>query len=374
MTTTSTTQGEHAQTEALDAAQTLEYWAKDLKGLLGSELLFAATKLRSLHAQVAALTAAPSVSDGLRTLHDAILNRLSHAELLEKAHYLMELNSNQARTIGELQDLVEAAPAQPAAPQGVAYAELPDEHAAFETWARLRSDWRPNLERKGDGYVGAFADEAWRGWSARASNGQAPAGAADDDEVDLPDAEDMAHSALQEALSFGLSHDVIYRWMRAIQDQTVKAMRTPTAQAAPAAGAVAVPRETLVAWRQWCAQSMSHAIEHEISDWLAAAPTPAAQADSQPSSFGSPELQAMILARCVEKDKADSVLEDAAREAIEKVLALFPFNVPIQKFTINNGPCLTADNDDEFYSVKRVLAFLTEIKTTLAAARKQGGA
>ena len=68
----------------------------------------------------------------------------------------------------------------------------------------------------------------------------------------------------------------------------------------------------------------------------------------------------------------DSVQEDAAREAIEKVLALFPFNALIQKFTVNNGPCLTADNDDEFYSVKRVLAFLTEIKTTLDAARKQG--
>lgn len=70
--------------------------------------------------------------------------------------------------------------------------------------------------------------------------------------------------------------------------------------------------------------------------------------------------------------QTDSVQEDAAREAIEEVLALFPFNVPIQKFTVNNGPCLTADNDDEFYSVKRVLAFLTEIKTTLDAARKQG--
>ena len=69
---------------------------------------------------------------------------------------------------------------------------------------------------------------------------------------------------------------------------------------------------------------------------------------------------------------AESVEEDAACEAIEKVLALFPFNVPTQKFTVNNGPCLTADNDDEFYSVKRVLAFLTEIKTTLDAARKQG--
>ena len=75
---------------------------------------------------------------------------------------------------------------------------------------------------------------------------------------------------------------------------------------------------------------------------------------------------------CRELAQADSVQEDAAREAIEKVLALFPFNALIQKFTVNNGPCLTADNDDEFYSVKRVLAFLTEIKTTLDAACKQG--
>ena len=49
---------------------------------------------------------APKVSDAQRALHELILNRLSHAELLEKAHYLMELNSNQGRTIGELQDLV----------------------------------------------------------------------------------------------------------------------------------------------------------------------------------------------------------------------------------------------------------------------------
>ena len=38
-----------------------------------------------------------------------------------------------------------------------------------------------------------------------------------------------------------------------------------------------------------------------------------AQTDSAPSRFGSPELQAMIIARCVEKDQADSVQEDAAR-------------------------------------------------------------
>lgn len=69
---------------------------------------------------------------------------------------------------------------------------------------------------------------------------------------------------------------------------------------------------------------------------------------------------------------ADSVLEDAAREAIDKVLALFPFNAPIQTFTIGGGPCLTADGDTEFYSAKRIWALLREVKTTLDAARKQG--
>lgn len=69
---------------------------------------------------------------------------------------------------------------------------------------------------------------------------------------------------------------------------------------------------------------------------------------------------------------ADSVLEDAARKAIDKVLALFPFNAPIQTFTIGGGPHLTADGDTEFYSAKRIWALLREVKTTLDAARKQG--
>lgn len=71
----------------------------------------------------------------------------------------------------------------------------------------------------------------------------APSAAAAMGDVDLPDAEDMAHSAVQEALSFGLSHDVIHRWMRHIQDQTVKAMLaapqpspTPQADSAPTSG------------------------------------------------------------------------------------------------------------------------------------------
>ena len=48
---------------------------------------------------------------------------------------------------------------------------------------------------------------------------------------------------------------------------------------------------------------------HVFRAMLAAAP---AQPAAEPSRFGSPELQAMIIARCVEKDQADSVQEDAA--------------------------------------------------------------
>ena len=46
-------------------------------------------------------------------------------------------------------------------------------------------------------------------------------------DVDLPDVEDMAHSALEEALSFGLSHDVLHRWMRKVMTETKKAISIP---------------------------------------------------------------------------------------------------------------------------------------------------
>lgn len=59
-------------------------------------------------------------------------------------------------------------------------------------------------------------------------------------EVELPDVEDMAHSALEEALSGGVGHDVFHRWMRAVMDKTVAALR-----AAPAPAAVAVPSGTV---------------------------------------------------------------------------------------------------------------------------------
>lgn len=55
----------------------------------------------------------------VRALQSAILSGLSHEELLEKAHHLMTLTVNQARTIGELQEAAaaEAAPQQAAPAQ-----------------------------------------------------------------------------------------------------------------------------------------------------------------------------------------------------------------------------------------------------------------
>ena len=112
------------------------------------------------------------------------------------------------------------------------------------------------------------------------------------------------------------------------------------------------------------------AVNDDLRDWLVAISAAVADQDDRAAQAMLREI--LKTPQPSPTAQADSVQEDAAREAIEKVLALFPFNALIQKFSVNNGPCLTADNDDEFYSVKRVLAFLTEIKTTLDAARKQG--
>ena len=57
---------------------------------------------------------------------------------------------------------------------------------------------------------------------------------------------------------------------------------------------------------------LAHLVISDVGKTLEAAFAPA-QPAAEPSRFGSPELQAMIIARCVEKDQADSVLEDAAR-------------------------------------------------------------
>lgn len=281
-----TTQGEHAQTE------------------LAHEL-FAAAQLApgegiedAVSRIAAALTAAPSVSDGQRALHEAILNRLSHAELLEKAHYLMELNSNQARTIGELQGLVEDATAQPAAPQGVVYAELPepdsylfqhDETGLTQFVDAQQVEWgfqqnNPRLRRIGGAYTAdKMRDFADRTHALRASHGQAPASRITVEQVedavglqstawDTIGAEKIVEAVLRLAngqapagatntKTHALLSTMIGLFLRAKEkigyqpgsaiDKTVAEAvehlkdwpypETPTAQAAPAAGAVAGP-------------------------------------------------------------------------------------------------------------------------------------
>lgn len=57
-------------------------------------------------------------------------------------------------------------------------------------------------------------------------------------DLDLPDIEQLAHSATQEALSFGLSHDVIHRWMHTVMTQTAQAVYAACQQANNTAGSV----------------------------------------------------------------------------------------------------------------------------------------
>ena len=57
---------------------------------------------------------------------------------------------------------------------------------------------------------------------------------------------------------------------------------------------------------------LAHLVISDVDKTLEETFAPA-QPAAEASRFGSPELQAMIIARCVEKDQAESVLEDAAR-------------------------------------------------------------
>lgn len=211
---------------------------------------------------------------------------------------------------------------QATAPQGVAYAALPEygintaSHAHFRVIGFTADQMR------------AFADATH---ALRASRGQAPAQPFDFTTLGA------AMRAIQQAI--GLIGDPADERMQAVR----RVLR----------GAVVVAEDSGdIPAQPDCLTCNDHGA---VGNILTAEPCPdCTRWNVQPA-------------------QADSVQEDAARGAIDKVLALFPFNVPSQKFTVNNGPCLTADNDDEFYSVKRVLAILTEIKTTLDAARKQGG-
>ena len=74
------------------------------------------------------------------------------------------------------------------------------------------------------------------------------------------------------------------------------------------AAALALRMRSAIASHGQAPAGATEPTEQQILEAAFAPAQPAAEA----SRFGSPELQAMIIARCVEKDQADSVQEDAA--------------------------------------------------------------
>ena len=74
----------------------------------------------------------------------------------------------------------------------------------------------------------------------------------------------------------------------------------------------------------------------------AAAP---AQPAAEASRFGSPELQALIIARCVEKDQADRVQEDACHAP--------PLGWRCTRKAGHEGPCAAVEYEDDKQFVER---------------------
>ena len=166
---------------------------------------------------------------------------------------------------------------------------------------------------------------------------------------------------------------------------------TPQADSvtAPAGGEVAVPRETLRAWRQWCAQSMSHAIEHEISDFLAATAQPAQAAYSVPKArFDDPKVQSVYAILCEDAEppkgehwegfaarrivdalSADSVLEDAARYQW-----LFGARTDAQTMSGSETVFKPLPQDEVLSHLQGFCMSKTVVDALVDAARKQGGA
>lgn len=95
----------------------VEAGAEDLR-LRGLPMALLVSASECYRAMLAAAPKAPQQETPVvRALQSAILSGLSHEELLEKAHHLMTLTVNQARTIGELQEAAAAIAApQQAAP------------------------------------------------------------------------------------------------------------------------------------------------------------------------------------------------------------------------------------------------------------------
>ena len=357
------TQGEHAQTEALRPIQRFE-----VVDCIDSKHVPAViprangpwVRYEDHAARVAALTAA--------TVAPKVALELPAGDTRTANVYWSEMRGDTLHLCISVDT-----PAQPAAPQGVANAELRKE---FDLWWNDQMGNEPGRDTSSDSR--AFMPyKAWKEATNRASNGQAPAGAAVSPSLDttstIADLLITANIALspgQEQTSLlGLIEDMrallylllrngsalsgsqidaaVCAWndaelraeaatqLRTIFAKPVPVPATPTAQAAPAAGAVAghaMPAEFLRSVIALCTQRgySPENIEAWSKDdkwvadlWrkaeqmLAAAPTPAAQADSVLAECGNcfegKSDFDHVCKHCGGSGKvADSVLEDAA--------------------------------------------------------------
>ena len=147
------------QTDALQCAANLEY-SIARHGMQDAFTLNAYRAMKMVRAQHARIT----------ELESQLAQRFDAADVATAAA--------SGFLDGSASAALASTPAQPAAQHVTAYAALPDEREAFESW--LRSVWTagygcPKLDS--GKYVHDEAQRFWECWQARASHGQAPAGA-----------------------------------------------------------------------------------------------------------------------------------------------------------------------------------------------------
>ena len=95
-----------------------------------------------------------------------------------------------------------------------------------------------------------------------------------------------------------------------MQKAALAAVQATAAQAVVQDDLITLRKPTTSAELLWLLK-LAHLVISDVDKTLEETFAPA-QPAVEASRFGSPELQAMIIARCVEKDQVDSVQEDAA--------------------------------------------------------------
>lgn len=282
-------------------------------------------------------------------------------------------------------------PAQPAAPQGVAYAG-PE---TLGVYCGIASDdvTDPTHPR----YVAGFKAGHAAG-KKRASNGQAPAVAYKDSTPGLHVGDSSFESWYSGYKLDPTSIKQIARDAYAAGMGDPLVTYAPTAQAAPAAGAVAgaasMPPSAFLNAAGIKADDMPGTVVrkldaafHEAVTFADAAPTPAAQADSQPAQvrdypplppqdhyhqgrfsdpvkgWGETSMRAYVDADRAARAPADSVLEDAARATL--------FTTPYQRGQMagDGKPC----NNDHDPDCRWPDCICRHREARFDAARKQGG-